>query len=434
MKKFYYSIILFVIMLLQACTNQTELIFDESASARMAITLKEYKQLLVSNPDGWLVDYYPQASRDYGGYQLFFRFAEGEVTVKSEVKSSLLTVDESTSFYSLGEDMGPTLNFDTYNEILNFFSDPALNVGGGAGFGYEGDYEFVFMSGNASEIILRGKKTKNTIRLTPFPATTTWQEYCDGIQTIKDALFTKPLYGLYVDGENVGGITKSSSTYNILSISYNEDGELNSIKMPYVVTPAGIRFYEELTVNGVAMQEFRFDETSGEMASIDGKVVTGLPAVDYVFATSMSSASWYMSSASMGSGFAAEFANAKSDIEDLTEQLAYAWIGTSVSTGKPSFSFGCFDGSQVWYGSILYDVTKVGTEAQIQINIVGTSEINGTYYTTNAPALGTFINSLKGTYNITTADPPDNISTVTFTDPADANRWMKLTLDKVEFP
>lgn len=64
--------------------------------------------------------------------------------------------------------------------------------------------------------------------------------------------------------------TKSSSTYNILSISYNEDGELNSIKMPYVVTPAGIRFCEELTVNGVAMQEFRFDETSGEMASIDG--------------------------------------------------------------------------------------------------------------------------------------------------------------------
>ncbi|GAB6008906.1 DUF4302 domain-containing protein [Dysgonomonas reticulitermitis] len=437
MKKFYYSIIVLVIMLLQACTNETELIFDESASARMANTLKEYEQLLVSSPNGWLVDYYPQASRDYGGYQLFFRFAEGKATVKSEVKSSLLTVDESTSSYSLGEDMGPTLNFDTYNETLNFFSDPALNVGGGAGFGYEGDYEFVFISGDASEIILRGKKTKNTIRLTPFPATTTWQEYCDGVQDIKDA-FSAPSYSMTVNGKAVTSITKPSAAYNRFVISYEEDKEAVSSKMAYVVSPTGIRFYEPLTIDGVTMQEFTFNKTSEQMVSADGKVVISLVfSVEDIFVNSLSSSRWYLSSTKMGSGFSTSFATVKSQIaSNIGEQLAYSWIGASISTSTPSFSFGSYDGSQVWYGSILFDVTEVeGQESQIEIVVKGTSEVNGSWYISNgAPALGTFINSLGGKYNVTTTDSPRNISSVTLADPANSNRWLTLTLDEVVFP
>lgn len=437
MKKFYYSIIVFVIMLLQACTNQTELIFDESASARMAITLKEYKQLLVSNPDGWLVDYYPQASRDYGGYQLFFRFAEGEVTVKSEVKSSLLTVDESTSFYSLGEDMGPTLNFDTYNEILNFFSDPALNVGGGAGFGYEGDYEFVFMSGNASEIILRGKKTKNTIRLTPFPATTTWQEYCDGVQAIKDA-FSAPSYSMTVNGKAVTSITKPSATYNRFIISYEEDKEDVSTKMAYVVSPTGIRFYEPLTIDGITMQEFTFNKTSEQMESADGKVVISLvfPPVEDVFVNSLSSSRWFLSSAAMGNTFLSGFNEAKSQLNTLAgEQLAYAWIGLSWTNKKPSFSYGSYDGSTVYRGSNLITVTKVeGQSGQIEIAVTNTYENDGSWYAANVPQIKTFTNSLAGKYNVTTTDSPRNISSVTLTDPADSDRRLTLTLDEVEFP
>jgi hypothetical protein len=437
MKKFYYSIIALVIVLLQACTNETELIFDESASARMANTLKEYKQLLVSSPGGWVADYYPHASRDYGGYKLLFRFTEEQATVKSEVKSQLLTVDESTSLYSLGEDMGPTLNFDTYNEILNFFSDPALNVGGGTGFGYEGDYEFVFISGNASEIILRGKKTKNTIRLTPFPATTTWQEYCDGVQAIKDA-FLAPSYNMTVNGKAVTSITKPSAAYNRFVISYEENKEAVSTKMAYVVTPTGIRFYEPLTIDGITMQEFTFNKTSEQMESADGKIIISLvfPPLVETFVNSLTSTRWYLSSIEMGSGFSTSFETVKSQIaSNIGEQLAYSWIGASISTSTPSFSFGSYDGSQVWYGSILFDVTKVeGQESQIEIVVNGTSEVNGSWYISNAPALGTFINSIGGKYNVTTTDSPRNISNVTLTDPADSNRRLTLTLDEVEFP
>lgn len=70
------------------------------------------------------------------------------------------------SLFSIKKDIGPTLNFDTYNSLFHYFSDSDISGGAGTGKGYEGDYEFLLRSHTENEIVLRGKKTKNIIRMT----------------------------------------------------------------------------------------------------------------------------------------------------------------------------------------------------------------------------------------------------------------------------
>jgi len=436
MKKYYYLTLILAISLLQSCTNESELIFEKSASERMTEALNNYNQLLQAAPNGWVMQYYPQSSQAYGGYNLYFQFTNGEVTVKSDVQSPLLSTNEATSTYSLGEDMGPTLNFDSYNEVLNFFSNPALAVGGGAGFGYEGDYEFVFMSGNANEVILRGKKTKNTIRLTPLPTSTTWEEYCDDVDAMIAKFAASGCMNAYtMTVNNLEELVMKDPAYNRLSISYLEDEKVVSVDMSYVVSPSGIRFHEPLTINGITIQEFTFNETSNQMESTDGNVVIGYPTALGVFVTSLSSSDWFLSSATMGGEILTKFNALNTELGLSGERLRYAWLGRSMATRQPSFTFYSFHGAGNYTGSVLLSVKKVVNEnSQITIVRTGTYESNGGWYTNNVPTFPIFTESLEGIYNLTTTDSPSELSTVTLTDPNDASRSMVLTLSLVEFP
>ncbi|MDR2815922.1 MAG: DUF4302 domain-containing protein [Proteiniphilum sp.] len=427
--------IILAIGLSQACTPETELLFDKPASERMSETLKNYQELLVSDSNGWIVEYYPHSSRTYGGFNLFFQFTEKEVTVKTELESSILTVDKATSSYSLGQDMGPTLNFNSYNEILNYFSDPALPVGGGAGFGLEGDYEFVFMSGNASEIILRGKKTQNTIRLTPISAEN-WEKYREDAVAMKST-FGAPAYVITVNGKELTSITKPTPAYNRFVVTYEENEESVTANVAYVTTPTGIRLYEPLTIDGVTVQDFTFNAASEQMESLDGTVVIKqvFPPLEDVFINSLSSSRWFLSSGAMGSGFLPSFNAIKSGINAIGEDLAFAWIGISASTSKPSFTFGSYDGSSVWYGSNLLDFTKVEGEAgRLKITVTSVYEVNWAWYLNYVPALGQFAALLGGEYIITTTSPRDNISSFTLTNPVNAEKTLTLVLEQVTFP
>ena len=78
--------------------------------------------MLESAENGWHVRYFPSPTQEFGGYNLFFKFSEGSVTVASEIESNPSITE--TSLYSLGEDLGVTLNFDTKNSLINYFVHP----------------------------------------------------------------------------------------------------------------------------------------------------------------------------------------------------------------------------------------------------------------------------------------------------------------------
>lgn len=80
--------------------------------------------MLESAENGWHVRYFPSPTQEFGGYNLFFKFSEGSVTVASEIESNPSITE--TSLYSLGEDLGVTLNFDTKNSLINYFVHPKI--------------------------------------------------------------------------------------------------------------------------------------------------------------------------------------------------------------------------------------------------------------------------------------------------------------------
>ena len=268
MKK-YIALITIACSILSSCVKDADPIFDESASKRLAERLNEFKSLLTSNTNGWLVEYYPHSTQMYGGFNLYFKFDGGEVTVKALKEEAKLDEEvklneaEATSLYSLGEDMGPTLNFDTYNIVLNYFSDPSFYINGKPGSGLQGDYEFIYMSGNEQEIILKGKKTKNVIRMIPFPASETWENFSQSIVEMKNRVIA-PAYAMTVNGNSITNVSRTTSQFLNITNTTESEGDpaltvTEKYSAPFIVTTKGIRFYQPITINDIEIQEFIFN-------------------------------------------------------------------------------------------------------------------------------------------------------------------------------
>lgn len=274
MKKY---LILLLLLWFSGCVHDDDDLFDRSAAVRIEQAMNRYDELLRSAPNGWIVEYYPEDGRSYGGFNLYFKFGDGgEVTVGSELSDNL-----ATSLYSVKADMGPTLNFDTYNEVLHYFSDPGLSVGGGEGHGYEGDYEFVMMSGDESGIVLSGKKTRNTIRMFPLPVGTTWEEYRDRVRAQIAYIDALMATGAYAYTLEVGG-TPVETDHRDRFLTFGS-GE-SEVVAPYMYTPDGIQFYEP--VEGVSSQAFALDAAGKRYVSASGDEVITLtiPPLNVIFA------------------------------------------------------------------------------------------------------------------------------------------------------
>lgn len=175
MKRSAIILLLFLAVpaLLTSCLFDEEDLFDQSASERIEAAKQEAKTILESAENGWHVRYFPSPTLEFGGYNLFFKFSDGKVTVASEIERDPSTTE--TSLYSLGEDLGVTLNFDTKNALINYFVHPRNPDGLGSSYkGMEGDYKFTVMETSAEQVILRGIISGNYYVMTPVAAETDW--------------------------------------------------------------------------------------------------------------------------------------------------------------------------------------------------------------------------------------------------------------------
>lgn len=135
---------------------------------------------------------FPLPTQEFGGYNLFFKFSEGSVTVASEIESNPSITE--TSLYSLGEDLGVTLNFDTKNSLINYFVHPKNPDNIGSTYkGMEGDYKFTVMETSAAMVVLRGIITGNYYILTPFPRTPTGRKTWRPTGTMRKTCHSTPI-------------------------------------------------------------------------------------------------------------------------------------------------------------------------------------------------------------------------------------------------
>ena len=69
--KIYSVIGMLALLLLGACSlHEEDDIFGDSSANRISDALENYKEILVSAENGWVMQYYPGYDQAYGGYNL----------------------------------------------------------------------------------------------------------------------------------------------------------------------------------------------------------------------------------------------------------------------------------------------------------------------------------------------------------------------------
>lgn len=385
-----------IALIYTGCNFEQEDLFPESAAQRLENAKKETKELLVSAPNGWVMQYFPKDTKK--GYTMLMKFENsGLATIAGKNSFTLNKYSTDDSMYEMIADHGPVLTFNTYNEILHAFSNPQNPTG----LGQEGDYEFVIMEKDPSEIKLQGKKRETDIRLLRLGDDVNWENYFTQIDAMNTNIFGGVDNALqYIAGDQIA--LASGGLNGIFVIT--EDGQLSgdATNMPIIITPTGLKLYEPFTFNGKTAQHFTLNaEKTRLIADEDASVYISGPALsNYI---SSSKAMWKfvdMGSAAqtaldaMAAGFNAQYGG-KRDLDYIafnsTAAYAHSFAVKVMSTALTNFKM---------------DMTANGDD-EIIISFPETidTDSNGNRFYKEVPQLGEFMNALAGTYKVSTEQP-----------------------------
>ncbi|MDR0938991.1 MAG: DUF4302 domain-containing protein [Mediterranea sp.] len=255
-----------------ACAKEEEDLFGQPAAVRIDQLVASYRQLLTNATDGWYGNYYPEEKYSIGGYAMYFHFGSGtSVDIACQIATTTADITTpagttATSTWTIDESQGPVLSFNTFNPVLNYFSYVS---GSGDLNGLAGDYEFVIIgvSDDQNRITLKGKKRGNLLVLTRnvdkedpairFAAINDMANIGAGFVAFK----------VEVDGVEAGSGPQVKNAINIdtwaTGTSYSDS------KLSFAYTTDGIELYQPVTINGVTMEHFRFDEDNQQYVCVD---------------------------------------------------------------------------------------------------------------------------------------------------------------------
>ncbi|PWS30928.1 DUF4302 domain-containing protein [Pedobacter paludis] len=239
MKRNYYLILIASCFLFAACDKKKDRIFDESPTDRLNTAVANAQAVLVSKPNGWIMQYYAGDGAQYGGNNFFVNFTSATaVNVQADYTNT-----NATSTYKVYPGAGPILSFDTYNPIFGMFAAPGA-ISGYVNYdvGLGGDIEFLVMKATADSVILKSRKRGNRIVMVPMPANP-----ATVISTYKTAFNTYYAPNSYRFETPTGNI----------ALNFYDYMELHSLTDTYSfrVTPTGLDFYQTVTVNGITFKE-----------------------------------------------------------------------------------------------------------------------------------------------------------------------------------
>lgn len=375
MKRIYNILFtLIAVLAFTSCSNDIDEVFDKPSAERVNDAIAEYKTVLTSAENGWLMKYYPKANTKYGGYNLLLKFGtDGNVTAMSD---ALGADTKATSHYKLEQSASIVLSFDEYNKVIHFFSDPANPAGiGDNGKGMEGDLEFRVLTATADSVVMLGKKRGAKIVMTPMAKDADWAETINQIDGLEQEM-QFPRYTCEVN--DVKYVATSSYRTITFTSSNAEDG---STTIPYIVTDKGIEFYKPITLNGVTIKGFNyvggdnyeFDATSGS-----AKMYGIIPPLT----SQLQNGNWFFSVKNMGT-YGQAYWNKCYEIcqgeEVGGEEMSYAFFGTSSfssSNGKYGF---VFVSANKYAGCLICTATPVD-DTHITLKFALSGDNNGLFY------------------------------------------------------
>lgn len=263
--------------LFTSCLKDDDDVFSENASTRLQEALTEAQDVLRGAPNGWVMDYYVGDDQVYGGYAYIIKFDSLTCTATCEKGLLADTLQSSTSYYKMTSDNGPTLTFDTYNEVLHALATPA----NGNYEAYHADFEFLVLSATPEKVVLKGKRVGNVMTLVPLQGTA--EDYLDKVQQMQDKMIVATAEG-QLNGKGISANLDLDSRW----IEFTTDA--GTVNTPFVYTDKGIRLYRDsvVTVDGKTVTEFAYDNSTMQFTCLDSDasslVMQGaLPAtyVDY---------------------------------------------------------------------------------------------------------------------------------------------------------
>lgn len=375
MKKIYNILFtLIAILSFTSCSNDIDEVFDKPSAERVNDAIAEYKTVLTSAENGWLMKYYPKANTKYGGYNLLLKFGtDGNVTAMSD---ALGADTKATSHYKLEQSASIVLSFDEYNKVIHFFSDPANPDGiGDNGKGMEGDLEFRVLTATADSVVMLGKKRGTKIVMTPMAKDADWTETINQIDGLEQEM-QFPRYTCEVNDVKY----VATSSYRTITFT-SSNAEEGSTTIPYIVTDKGIEFYKPITLNGVTIKGFNyvggdnyeFDATSGS-----AKMYGIIPPLT----SQLQNGNWFFSVKNMGT-YGQAYWNKCYEIcqgeEVGGEEMSYAFFGTSSfssSNGKYGF---VFVSANKYAGCLNCTATPVD-DTHITLKFALSGDSNGIFY------------------------------------------------------
>lgn len=347
-------------LMLTSCLKDQEELFEDSASARVTKYLGNAKEVLTSAENGWVLNYYPDRDMSYGGTPFVLKFNDETVAVSSSLVHNPTETVESG--YILNNEDGPVLSFDTYNELMHYFSTPSGSSGPGGYEAYDGDFIFIIMgiSDDNNVITLKGNRTGNIMYMHRLKES--GEKYLSKVLEVDENM--PDIYSFTSNGETVS-VTLSSGIATFKSNHVDE-------KVAYILTDKGVEFHDPVDINGVVLNGIKNSGDAKTTQSIGDKPVT-LNVVYFPLNEIFINNNWYLSydnqSEYVRPYFDAAIAGSASEGEE---------ISLMEFTEVNGFSLSFISG--VYAGALAFDVEFIGKD-KVKLTYNGANNyLNGDWY------------------------------------------------------
>jgi len=442
---FSMTLLLGTAILFAACQGEEPDLFDKSAAERLNEVAENYTKILAEPESGWIMEYYPTNSNSDPtglGYLMLVDFQE-DGFVKVGMLNSLTEglYEEALSVWEVITDNGPVLSFSTYNEILHFFSDPAIYDQGN---GLSGDYEFVMVDvpEDHKTIMLKGKKRGTYIRLTQLPDGTDFETYLLDVTDFQSRIFSASAPNLdymTLDGKVYTFDKPSTTLPNIYIKGY--DAIANEYHLPFIVTKQeqgySLRFRTTLKFDEEAEgeQEFIYDADKDKFFGVTNaeNIIEGaVPAEFFNETLGRKTTTIWKFDRSTNKSAAAQtlYDNAYNDFQGITytfENASFAAIDA-----KKYLRLSCTYTEIVMRRPVkksvnyLYELNVTDEGDKATVSYVGADDAS-TAVLAAMPAVDTFVKTLsQQTYTVEAVNSRFDLTKIKLT--GDNNLWLDLSL------
>ena len=394
MKRIIYILVFIPFILLSCEDDSKDSVFEETSDERVANLIKEYKEVLEAEENGWKTVYFPNDEL-YGGFTYVIKFngETNEVTMYSDI----IETGSSTSTYSFKQQQEPSLIFDTYG-LLHELSNP---VNGIRGEGFQGEFEFYFREIKQDTIFLEGKLHGKPMILTKASATDP-ETLGDNYKMLTN-IVGNPKQSVFRNVEINGSPICSFEYYpsgRSVVVSYEEDDQIKQVQTGVGVSPEGFFFNNPLVIGDVSLTKFLYDEENSLFVdeAVNAKLmysdVPGAPLTPYYFGEFKDNGRYNYFEPEKSSLAWAEFYDGF--IADMTAvgiEIQRIYMRLLMDTENPQIF-------QVWtnYGTVEYYFTyEIKEDGKVYFTLTG--ETNAPDFTQFLqPLLDVMLGSEKGYY------------------------------------